>query len=75
MCMRGKRPAVITAKTVIASAILKIPLLHFDLKRCSTAEIRVPECAIPTQKTKLTIKCTQKTGGVNPAAPIPTITR
>jgi len=41
-----------TAKIVIASAERLNLLLNLARKRKSTAEIRVPECAIPTQKTK-----------------------
>ena len=50
--MIGNTPAVITAKTVIASAARATAVRHLARKRKSTAEISVPECAMPTQKTK-----------------------
>ena len=52
MWMIGKSPAVHTAKTVIASDARATAVRHLARNRYSTAEISVPECAIPTQKTK-----------------------
>jgi hypothetical protein len=37
----------------MVSAARAIGLRHPARKRCRMAEISVPECAIPTQKTKL----------------------
>ena len=51
--MKGKSPAVQTAKTVMVSAARAMGLRQPARKRCKTADIRVPEWAIPTQKTKL----------------------
>jgi hypothetical protein len=42
-----------TAKTVMVSAALAMGFRHPALNRWRMAEIRVPEWAIPTQKTKL----------------------
>ena len=50
--MRGNSPATMRAKTVIASAA-RLKLVRYRArKRKRTAEISVPEWAIPTQKTK-----------------------
>ncbi len=51
----GKSPAVITANTVMASAERLNALRNFARNRKRTAEMSVPECAIPTQKTKFTM--------------------
>jgi hypothetical protein len=51
--MKGNNPAMETAKTVMVSAALAIGLRHPARIRWRIAEIRVPEWAIPTQKTKL----------------------
>ena len=51
--MTGNNPAVMTAKTVIASDARATDVRQLARNRNSTAEIRVPEWAIPTQKTKL----------------------
>jgi hypothetical protein len=51
--MRGKSPATMRAKTVIASADRLKLVRKRARKRKRTAEIRVPEWAMPTQKTKL----------------------
>jgi hypothetical protein len=50
--MRGNSPAIMTAKMVIASELLEMVVLQDARKRNRMAEISVPECAIPTQKTK-----------------------
>jgi hypothetical protein len=52
--MKGKSPAIITAKTVMASALRAMGVRHLARKRYRMAEIKVPEWAMPTQKTKLT---------------------
>ena len=41
------------ATRVIASADREIAVRHFDRTRYRMAEMSVPECAIPTQNTKL----------------------
>src|SRR2546427_6310609 len=48
----GNSPAVITANTVIASAVRYTAVRHPERKRNRIAEISVPECAMPTQNTK-----------------------
>ena len=50
--MMGNSPAVITANTVIASDARATAVRHFARNRNSTAEMRVPEWAMPTQNTK-----------------------
>ena len=52
MWIRGNSPAVITAKTVIASAVRYTAVRQPDRNRNRMAEISVPECAMPTQNTK-----------------------
>ena len=52
MWMIGKSPAVITAKTVIASDARATEVRHLARNRNRTAEMSVPEWAMPTQKTK-----------------------
>src|SRR5678809_514078 len=49
----GYMPAHMTAITVIASAARLKLERYLERNRNNTAEISVPECAIPTQKTKL----------------------
>jgi hypothetical protein len=51
----GKSPAVRIAKIVIASADRETESRQRERTRCRIAEIRVPEWAIPTQKTKFAI--------------------
>ena len=48
----GKSPAVITANTVIASEARATAVRQRARNSRSTAEISVPEWAIPTQNTK-----------------------
>jgi hypothetical protein len=52
MWMIGKSPAVITAKAVMVSAARATAVRQVARNRNRTAEINVPECAIPTQNTK-----------------------
>ena len=68
-------PAQTTAKIVIASANRLIEVRHFCRSRNRIAEIRVPACPMPTQKTKLTIAQPQPTGMLRPHTPVPTATR
>src|SRR5215467_1260565 len=51
--MRGKSPAVMTAKIVIASEARKIDVRQRARKRYRIAEMSVPACPIPIQNTKL----------------------
>ena len=51
--MIGNSAAVTTANTVIASAARATAVRHLARNRNRIAEISVPECAMPTQKTKL----------------------
>jgi hypothetical protein len=74
MWMRGKMPAQMTAKMVIASAARLMEVRHFCRKRSSTAEIRVPAWPMPTQKTKLVMSKPQPTVLLSPQVPMPTMT-
>src|SRR6266436_5872924 len=58
----GKIAAQITAKSVIASAERLIEVRHFCRSRNKIAEISVPACPIPIQKTKLVMSHAQPTG-------------
>ena len=71
----GKIPAQSTAKTVIASDARLMDVLHFCFNRQRIAEIKVPACPIPIQKTKLTIAQPQLTGLLFPQTPTPVETR
>jgi hypothetical protein len=51
--MKGNRPAVQTANTVMVSAARAMGLRQPARNRCRMAEMRVPEWAMPTQNTKL----------------------
>jgi hypothetical protein len=62
-----------TAKIVIASADRLIVVRQPDRKRYRIAEMRVPEWAIPTQKTKFVMYTPHMTGWVIPATPIPVL--
>jgi len=53
--MPGKIPAQTTAKMVMPSAKRLMLVRHRWRKRKRMAEIKVPACPMPTQKTKLTI--------------------
>jgi len=44
-----------------------------DRNRNRIAEIRVPACPIPTQKTKVVMYTLQNTGGLYPACPNPSL--
>ena len=55
MWMPRNCAAVITAKTVIASAPRLIALRHLARNRYRIAEIRVPAWAMPTQNTNVTM--------------------
>src|SRR5262245_14045704 len=50
--MSGNRPAVMTAKIVMASADRKIDVRQRARNRYRIAEMSVPACPIPIQKTK-----------------------
>ena len=67
----GNRPAVATANTVIASATRYTAVRNRARKRKRMAEISVPECAMPTQKTKSVINTPQLTGRLRPVSPMP----
>ncbi len=60
--MPGKIAAHITAKSVIASADRLIDVRHFCRSKNKMAEISVPACPIPIQKTKLVMSQAQPTG-------------
>ncbi len=59
MWISGNNAAVITAKTVIASAVRYTAVRHPERNRNRIAEINVPECAMPTQKTKQVMNTAQ----------------
>ena len=61
-----------TAKTVMASADRETLVRHRDRTRCRMAEMSVPECAMPTQKTKFVMYGAQPTGWFRPVTPRPT---
>ena len=63
-----------TAKIVMASAARLIDVRHFCRKRKSTAEISVPACPMPIQKTKLVMSKAQPTGWFKPQMPMPSHT-
>jgi len=67
----GKIAAQMTAKSVIASAERLIEVRHFCRRRNKIAEISVPACPIPIQKTKLVMSHAQPTGEFNPQVPTP----
>src|SRR6266496_1417058 len=67
----GKIAAQITAKSVIASAERLIDVRHFCRSRNRMAEISVPACPIPIQKTKFVIPQAQPTGMLFPHVPTP----
>ena len=60
-----------TAKMVIASAARLIDVRHVWRKRKRIAEMSVPACPIPTQKTKFVMSQAQPTGTLRPQIPIP----
>ncbi len=63
--------AHMTAKIVIASAKREIALRQRARNRSRMAEISVPACPIPTQKTKLMMSNAQATGMLLPQTPMP----
>ncbi len=69
--MSGKSPAVMTAKIVIASADRLMAVRHRCRKRWRMAEISVPACPMPIQKTKLVMSTAQPTGWFSPQIPMP----
>ena len=58
----GYIPAIITEKTVIASAARPIAVRQCCRVRNSIAEISVPACATPTHQTKLMMSQPHMTG-------------
>ena len=69
----GKNPAVATAKSVMASADRLTEVRHFWRKRNRMAEIKVPACQIPTQKTKFVMSNDQPIVRLSPHVPTPTL--
>src|SRR6266571_8322387 len=65
-CTPGKMAAHITANSVIASAERLIDVRHFCRSKYKIAEISVPACPIPIQKTKLVMSHAQPTGMLFP---------
>src|SRR5262249_16213339 len=60
--MAGKMAAQMTAKNVIASAERLMEVRHFCRSKNKMAEMSVPACPIPIQKTKLVMSQAQPTG-------------
>src|SRR3989304_5520753 len=73
--MPGKIKAQITAKMVIASAERLMLVRHFCLSRNKMADISVPACPIPIQKTKFVMSNAQNTGLLLPQMPMPVAIR
>ena len=69
--MPGNNPAQMTAKIVIASAARLMEVRHFCLNRNRIAEMSVPACPIPIQKTKFTMAYPHPTGLLTPQVPTP----
>ena len=69
--MTGKIPAQMTAKMVIASAERFTDVRHRWLNRNRMAEMSVPACPMPIQKTKLVMSNAQPTVLLSPQVPIP----
>src|SRR5437773_3948910 len=67
----GKIAAQMTAKSVIASAERLIDVRHFCRSKNKMAEMRVPACPIPIQKTKFVMSQAQPTGMLFPQVPTP----
>src|SRR5947208_15779848 len=70
-CTPGKIAAQITAKSVIASAERLIDVRHFCRSKNKMAEMSVPACPIPIQKTKFVIPHAQPNGMLFPHEPTP----
>src|SRR5205823_15073524 len=60
-----------TANSVIASAERLIDVRHFCRSKNKMAEMSVPACPIPIQKTKLVMSQAQQTGMLFPHTPTP----
>ncbi len=58
----GYNPAIITEKTVIASAMRPIVVRQCCRVKNSSAEIKVPACATPTHQMKFTMSKPHITG-------------
>src|SRR5215813_5997391 len=69
--IRGNRPAVSTAKMVMASAARKIDVRQRARNRYRMAEIRVPAWPIPIQNTKVVMYIAHIWGTRLPAMPMP----
>src|SRR5213075_1381914 len=67
----GKIAAQITAKSVIASAERLIEVRHFWRSKYKIAEISVPACRIPMQKSKLVMSQAHPFGMLFPPTPTP----
>ena len=75
VCMSGKIPAQITAKSVIASAKRLIDVRHVCLKSSRMAEMSVPAWPMPIHQTKFVMSNAQPTGWLLPQIPTPDTTR
>jgi hypothetical protein len=66
------RPALATAKRVIASAKRLMEVRQFWRIKSRMAEINVPACPIPIHQTKLMMAKPQPIGMLMPQMPVPT---
>ena len=71
MWISGKRPAHITANSVIASAARLTDVRHRCRSRNRIAEISVPAWPMPIQKTKFVMSNAQPTVRFSPHVPMP----
>ena len=71
MWMMGKRPAHITAKSVIASAARFTDVRQCCRNRNRIAEMSVPAWPMPIQKTKFVMSNAQPTELFRPQVPMP----
>jgi hypothetical protein len=71
----GIRPAIATAKIVIASAKRLTDVRHFCRSSSRNAEMNVPACPMPTHQTKLVIANAHATGMSTPQMPTPVTNR
>ena len=72
MWITGKRPAHITAKSVIASAARLTDVRQRCRRRKRMAEISVPAWPMPIQNTKFVMSNAQPTVRFSPQVPMPT---
>src|SRR6185295_2865476 len=74
MWITGNNPAHITAISVIASAERLTDVRHVWLNKNRIAEMNVPACPIPIQKTKFVMSKAQPIVLFKPQVPMPVVT-